>query len=76
MAGQMLVREMVRFPTGHTPVGFVDDDSMKWDTLIHSIEVIGSVDDLAEIAKKCEVEQIFIAIPSAEPAELPPTGRC
>ena len=70
MAGQMLVREMARFPTGHTAVGFVDDDSMKWGTLIHGIEVIGSVDDLAEIAKEREVEQIFIAIPSAEPAQL------
>jgi FlaA1/EpsC-like NDP-sugar epimerase len=70
MAGQMLVREMARFPTGHTPVGFVDDDSMKRGTLIHGIEVVGSVDDLAEIAEECEVEQVFIAIPSAEPAQL------
>jgi FlaA1/EpsC-like NDP-sugar epimerase len=69
-AGQMLVREMVHSPTGHTPVGFVDDDTMKWDTLIHGVEVIGSVDDLAEIAKELEAEQIFIAIPSAEPAQL------
>ena len=43
---------------------------MKWGTLIHGIEVIGSVDDLAEIAEEQEVEQIFIAIPSAEPAQL------
>ena len=70
MAGQMLVREMARFPTGYTPVGFVDDDSMKRGTRIHGIEVIGSVDHLAEIAEDCEVEQIFIAIPSAEPAQL------
>ena len=70
MAGQMLVREMARFPTGHIPVGFVDDNSMKWGTLIHSVEVIGSVDDLAEIAEDHKVEQIFIAIPSAEPAQL------
>ena len=69
-AGQMLVREIVRFPTGHTPVGFVDDDSVKWGTLIHGIEVIGSVDDLAEISEEYEVEQIFIAIPSAEPSQL------
>ena len=70
MAGQMLVREMVRFPTGHTPVGFVDDDSMKWGTLIHGVEVIGSVDDLAVLAEEYQVEQIFIAIPSAEPSQL------
>jgi len=70
LAGQMLVREMARVPTGYTPVGFVDDDPMKWGILIHGIEVIGSVDDLAKIAEECEVEQIFIVIPSAEPAEL------
>ena len=68
--GEMLVREMVHFPTGHTPVGFVDDDSMKLGTLIHGIEVIGSVDDLAEIAEECEAQQIFIAIPSAQPAQI------
>jgi FlaA1/EpsC-like NDP-sugar epimerase len=69
-AGQMLVREMVHFPTGHTPVCFVDDDAMKWGTLIHGVEVSGSVDDLAEIAQECKAAQIFIAIPSAEPTQL------
>ena len=70
MAGQMLVREMARLPTGYTVLGFVDDNPMKWGTLIHGVEVIGSVEDLAEIAEHSEVEQIFIAIPSAEPAQL------
>ena len=70
MAGQMLVHEMVRFPTRHTPVGFVDDNPVKWGTLIHGVEVIGSVEDLAKIAEEYEIEQIFIAIPSAEPAQL------
>ena len=70
MAGQMLVREMARGPTGYTVVGFVDDNPMKWGTLIHGVEVIGSVGDLAKIAEECEIEQIFIAIPSAEPAQL------
>ena len=70
MAGQMLVREMARGRTGYTVVGFVDDNSGKWGMLIHGVEVIGSVEDLAVIAEKCEIEQIFIAIPSAEPAQL------
>ena len=70
MAGQMLVHEMVRGPTGYTVVGFVDDNPMKWGTLIHGVEVIGSVEDLAKIAEESEIEQIFIAIPSAEPVQL------
>jgi FlaA1/EpsC-like NDP-sugar epimerase len=70
MAGEMLVREMVRFPTGYYAAGFVDDDPLKWGTRIHGVEVIGSVDDLAEIAKACQAEQIFIAIPSAGPEQL------
>ena len=70
MAGQMLVREMARGPTGYTVAGFVDDNPMKWGTRIHGVEVIGSVKDLAKIAEECEIEQIFIAIPSAEPAQL------
>ena len=70
MAGQMLVREMARGRTGYTVVGFVDDNPGKSGTLIHGVEVIGSVEDLAVIAERCEIEQIFIAIPSAEPAQL------
>jgi FlaA1/EpsC-like NDP-sugar epimerase len=31
---------------------------------------MGSVEDLAEIAKRYDAEQIFIAIPSAEPAQI------
>ena len=70
VAGQMLVREMARVPTGYTVVGFVDDNRMKWGTLIHGVEVIGLVENLAAIAEEWEIEQIFTAIPSAEPAQL------
>jgi FlaA1/EpsC-like NDP-sugar epimerase len=70
MAGQMLVREMVRFPTGYKAVGFVDDDPLRWGTRVHGVEVIGSVDDLSVIAAASKAEQILIAIPSAEPPQL------
>jgi len=70
MAGQMLVREIGRFPTAYEPVGFVDDDPMKWGSRIHGVEVIGAVDDLATIAADVAAELILIAIPSAEPQQL------
>lgn len=69
-AGRMLVHEMRRFPTGFLPVGFVDDDPLKWGTSIHGVDIIGSTDDLPAIARAESVEELIIAIPSARPQDL------
>lgn len=69
-AGSHLVREMRRTSTPYLPVGFVDDDPMKWGTTLHGIEVIGSTGDLPRIAEALDVEQLIIALPSIEPEDL------
>jgi FlaA1/EpsC-like NDP-sugar epimerase len=69
-AGNLLAREMRRYPTGYRPVGFVDDDPMKWGMLLYGLEVIGATKDLAAIAQSEEVEEIIIAVPSGPPPEL------
>ena len=69
-AGNLLVREMVRFPTGYHPVGFLDDDPAKEGARIHGVRVLGKVQDLARIAGEYRVDEIIIAIPSAGPKEL------
>ncbi len=69
-AGNMLAREIVRFPTGYRMVGFVDDDPLKWGTRLHGLEVIGGTQDLAPIVEHCEAEEVIIATPSATPTEL------
>lgn len=69
-AGNLLVREMVRFPTGYRPVGFLDDDPAKEGARIHGVRVLGRVRDLARIAGEYRADEIIIAIPSAGPKEL------
>lgn len=69
-AGQMLVREMQRTPTGLLPVGYVDDDPVKWRTRIHGVKVWGSVSQLPALVSRHRVDEIVIAIPSAEPVAI------
>lgn len=69
-AGQMLVREMQRTPTGLVPVGYVDDDRVKWGTRIHGVKVWGKLDDLPRLASEHDVDEVVIAIPSAEPTQI------
>lgn len=69
-AGQMLVHEMRRFPTGFKPVGFVDDNPLKRGTRIHGVEVIGTTDDLPDAVQATRADELVIAIPSALPADL------
>lgn len=69
-AGSRLVRELLRDPMGYNPVGFVDDDQIKWSTRLHGIEVLGATDALSKIASDVRAEAILIAMPSIEVAHL------
>jgi FlaA1/EpsC-like NDP-sugar epimerase len=69
-AGNLLVREMQRYPTGYRAIGFVDDDPRKWGMLLRGVEVIGSTRDLAAIAKSEAAGELIIAVPSASPPEM------
>ncbi|MSR22652.1 MAG: polysaccharide biosynthesis protein [Gemmatimonadetes bacterium] len=69
-AGSLLAREMVRGDHGYRVVGFVDDDPLKRGTRIQGIEVVGSPDDLAEIAPLLKADEVIVAIPSAGPDAL------
>lgn len=68
--GQMLVREMQRMPTGMIPVGYVDDDRVKWGTRIHGVKVWGKVEDLPALVRERQVDEIVIAVPSADPTQI------
>ncbi len=51
-------------------VGFLDDNPVKINKMIHGIPVLGSVSQLAVLAKNIEIEEILIAIPSATAEEM------
>jgi len=65
-AGEKVVRE-IRDNTNvsYSIVGFVDDDAKKWGLKIHGVPILGGTDQLDEIAKLTQAEEILLAIPSA-----------
>ncbi len=65
-AGELLVQDMLS-DGGYNcrPVGFVDDDPVKYRMNIHGIPVVGTIDDTKTAAEKLGADEIIIAIPSA-----------
>ena len=65
-AGEIALREIRNNPTiNYVPIGFIDDDRGKSGREIHGIPVMGTRMDLPSIVQKHQVEEILIAIPSA-----------
>lgn len=62
-AAAMLLSELPR--NGYVAVGMVDDDPAKRGAKIHGTTVIGSAEDIPALVAEHEVNEIFIAIPSA-----------
>ena len=65
-AGEQILRSMfsaVNSP--YTPVGFIDDSSIKQNITIHGLRVLGKIEDIQKIVKKYQIEQMVIALPSA-----------
>ena len=66
-AGEMLIREIQRNSAlNYEVVGFVDDDPRKQLRKIHGVGVVGTLDQLPYLCRDKEVEEILIAIPSAD----------
>jgi FlaA1/EpsC-like NDP-sugar epimerase len=70
-AGEALLRELHRMPVEqYDVIGFVDDDPAKHGVSIHGIPVLGRINQLAEICKKQNIDEIAIAMPSATAKQL------
>ena len=67
--GSIFIRNLKRHPSDVKIVGIVDDDPSKLKTFMYEIPVIGNINDIPELAKKYNVQQITVAIPSLEPKE-------
>ncbi len=69
--GESILREIKRnINLPIDVVGLVDDSPKKKDQIIHGVKVLGTTENLAEIARKFSVDEIIIAIPSASGGEL------
>ena len=70
-AGEKTLRELRNNPRlPYWVIGFIDDASGKRGRLIHSVPVLGSTEDLADVVKKNKIEEILIAMPSASGMQM------
>jgi len=66
-AGVDIAREIKKYPELMLiPVGFVDDDNEKQGKRFYSLKVYGKIKDLSKIIKQRKVDEVLIAMPSAD----------
>ena len=66
-AGAMLVRELEQNAAATTNIiGFVDDDEKKRNGRLAGFPILGTVNELPQVVKANKVDEIVIAIPSAD----------
>lgn len=69
-AGEKILREIRdNHDLNYLVKGFVDDDPKKVGRAIHGVKVLGTLEDMPEIAAKEAVHEALIALPSATGAE-------
>lgn len=64
-AADFLLRELARNPSGFHVVGLLDDSRDKQGRLVQGLPVLGALADVAAWAKKMEVDDVVLALPSA-----------
>src|SRR5690606_22914840 len=71
VGGEKLLRDIKYTPSlGIKVVGFIDDNKGKIGRTLNGVPVLGCTNDLSEIALRLEIDQVFIAIPSATSVEI------
>lgn len=69
--GELILRELYNNPEwNYTPVGFLDDDPLKKDKLIHGLRVYGGNGSLAQICRANEIEEILLSYRKIAPEDL------
>jgi FlaA1/EpsC-like NDP-sugar epimerase len=68
-AGEGLVRDLKR-NSAYLPVGLVDDQKSKRGLEVHGVRVLGTLAQLPELVVQCNIDLLFIAIPSAGSAAM------
>ncbi len=64
-AGEQIVRAMLQEKRSqYFPVGFVDDDPTKQGVTIHGVRVLGTRQEIPQIAQQQSIEELLIAMPS------------
>lgn len=77
-AGESILHEMIKNgKLDYNPIGLIDDDPLKKGLKLHGIKVLGTREDIPEVAKNYGIEEIIISIPSATNTQIKDIiGRC
>ena len=63
--GEAVLRELMRGRLGgYCPVGFIDQDPAKAGISIHNVPILGSLEDVPDLVREKQIEEIIIALPS------------
>ncbi len=74
--GEMVLRELKNNPSwNYTPIGFLDDDPLKKDKVIHGLKVFGGDGSLARICRKGDVHEILLSFREISPERLAQVRR-
>ncbi len=69
--GEMVLRELNNNPEwNYLPVGFVDDDPLKKDKVIHGLKVYDGNGTLEDICREKEIAEILISVRNMPPEKL------
>jgi FlaA1/EpsC-like NDP-sugar epimerase len=68
-AGEALVRDLRR-ENRYAPVGFLDDNTQLRGSRLHGIPVLGTLDQVPQLARETAAEMIVIAMPAASKAQM------
>ena len=65
-AGQTILRDIIRArEVGDRVVCIIDDNPNKWHRSMEGVPIVGGRDDILSAVEKYQVDEIFLAIPSA-----------
>ncbi len=69
--GEMVLRELHNNPEwALQPVGFIDDDPLKTDKVIHGLKVFDGNGSLSEICRQKDVAEVLLSIRDLSPEQL------
>ena len=69
-AAQMILREIKQPESGIVAIGCLDDDVSKRGIVIEGVPVLGSVDQLSNTIRSHAIEEVLIAVPSANGQQM------
>lgn len=75
-AAQMIIRELRSSSSGSWVVGCLDDDATKVGLRVLGKPILGTIEQLADIARREGVAEVLIAIPSATGSQMRRIVRC